>query len=57
VEPDFLQKVVAQFYVQNKDGEWVTKDKAAFMQTPQDFFNVSVNKEAHIRGRTSCHMC
>lgn len=43
VEPDFLQKTVGHFYVQEEEGveaPWVPKKKAAFIQTPQDFFNV-----------------
>jgi cellulose synthase/poly-beta-1,6-N-acetylglucosamine synthase-like glycosyltransferase len=50
VEPDFLQKTVGHFYVQEEKGveaPWVPKKKAAFIQTPQDFFNVSRSDGRH----------
>ncbi|KAF6262258.1 hypothetical protein COO60DRAFT_1677084 [Scenedesmus sp. NREL 46B-D3] len=41
VHPDFLQNILGHFYKQDKpDGAWTLKDKAGFIQTPQDFWNV-----------------
>ncbi|KAL4421860.1 hypothetical protein ABPG77_001342 [Micractinium sp. CCAP 211/92] len=50
VHPDFLERTVGHFYIQKPEGKlptptkgdsrWVPKSKAAFIQTPQDFWNV-----------------
>lgn len=41
VHPDFLQNILGHFYKKPAaDGPWVLKDKAGFIQTPQDFWNV-----------------
>lgn len=38
--PDFLRVALAHFYHADSRGEWVLKPKAAFVQTPQDFYNL-----------------
>ncbi len=40
--PDFLQRTIGHFYQRSSsDGEgWVQKKRTAFIQTPQDFWNV-----------------
>jgi cellulose synthase (UDP-forming) len=42
VHPDFLQRTLGHFYEQREGGAWALKPKAAFLQTPQDFWNVAV---------------
>jgi cellulose synthase (UDP-forming) len=42
VHPDFLQRTLGHFYEQRERGAWALKPKAAFLQTPQDFWNVAV---------------
>jgi cellulose synthase (UDP-forming) len=42
VHPDFLQRTLGHFYEQREGGGWALKPKAAFLQTPQDFWNVAV---------------
>ena len=41
VHPDFLQRTIGHFYKRgpNREG-WVPKERCAFLQTPQDFWNV-----------------
>lgn len=39
LHPDFLLKTLGHFYVE-ENGQWSLKDFAAFLQTPQDFWNV-----------------
>lgn len=42
VHPDFLQRTIGHFYVSNADGKsWRRKEKAGFLQVPQDFYNIS----------------
>ena len=42
VHPDFLQRTLGHFY-KNEGGSWVKKPKVAFLQTPQDFWNVELS--------------
>jgi cellulose synthase (UDP-forming) len=39
VHPDFLQRTIGHFYRRDSSG-WVLKKRTAFIQTPQDFWNV-----------------
>ena len=43
VHPDFLLRTLGHFYVDKSSdgGSWVKKSKCAFIQTPQDFWNVA----------------
>eukprot|EP00775_Hariotina_reticulata_P010775 gene10775-10931_t len=45
VHPDFIQNTVGHFYHKPKGehGPWVLKEKAAFIQTPQDFWNIDAS--------------
>ena len=45
VHPDFLLRTLGHFYTDGGQagGAWNLKDKCAFIQTPQDFWNVSAN--------------
>ncbi|KAL4546936.1 hypothetical protein Ndes2526B_g07738 [Nannochloris sp. 'desiccata'] len=40
--PDFLQRTIGHFYHRGNEGSggWVQKKRTAFIQTPQDFWNV-----------------
>lgn len=40
--PDFLQRTIGHFYKRSTNGSWrwVQKKRTAFIQTPQDFWNV-----------------
>jgi membrane glycosyltransferase len=39
--PNFLQKTIGHFYQRSSSGtDWVQKKRIAFIQTPQDFWNV-----------------
>lgn len=41
VHPDFLQRTIGHFYKRGPGGQgWVQKPRTAFIQTPQDFWNV-----------------
>ena len=57
VHPDFLLRTLGHFYFDGDQG-WLRKGKCAFIQTPQDFWNVAAGDPMCHCGRfffgTSC---
>eukprot|EP00898_Chlorokybus_atmophyticus_P002209 jgi/Chlat1/298/Chrsp1S08782 len=47
----FLMRTMPHFCIQARDGKWRFKEKAAFLQTPQDFYNVEPSDPMGHRAR------